>query len=94
MVLFGFLTRIVSVPLLVIMITALIITKIPILLNKGFWQMTHDSRTDFAMTMLLIFLIIYGAGRFSVDERLKKKKSGTANLREIRFRYSINYLNT
>ena len=70
LILIGFLTRLSSIPLLIIMITALISTKIPILLNKGFWQMAHDSRTDFAMTLLLIFLIIYGAGRFSVDERL------------------------
>jgi len=72
LVLIGFLTRIASIPLLIIMFTALITTKIPILLEKGFWQMAHDSRTDFAMTMLLIFLIINGAGRFSADERLKK----------------------
>jgi uncharacterized membrane protein YphA (DoxX/SURF4 family) len=52
------------------MITALISTKIPIFLNKGFWQMAHDSRTDFAMTLLLIFLIIYGAGKWSVDSRI------------------------
>lgn len=73
LVLIGFLTRIASIPLLIIMLTALITTKVPILLEKGFWQMAHDSRTDFAMAMLLIFLIIYGAGRFSADERLKKK---------------------
>lgn len=73
LVLIGFLIRIASIPLLIIMFTALITTKVPILLEKGFWQMAHDSRTDFAMAMLLIFLIIYGAGRFSADERLKKK---------------------
>ena len=73
LVLIGFLTRIASIPLLIIMLTALITTKVPILLEKGFWQMAHDSRTDFAMAMLLIFLIIYGAGRFSADEKLKKK---------------------
>jgi uncharacterized membrane protein YphA (DoxX/SURF4 family) len=60
-------------PLLIIMITALISTKIVILLNKGFWQMAHDSRTDFAMTLLLIFLIIYGAGKWSVDSRISGK---------------------
>ena len=71
-VLIGFLTRLASIPLLIIMITALITTKIPILLNKGFWQMAHEYRTDFAMTMLLIFLIIFGAGRFSADKKLLK----------------------
>jgi len=74
LVFIGFLTRIASIPLLIIMFTALITTKIPILLEKGFWQMAHDSRTDFAMTMLLVFLIIFGAGRFSADEKLIKKK--------------------
>lgn len=72
LVFIGFLTRIASIPLLIIMFTALITTKIPILLEKGFWQMAHDSRTDFAMTMLLVFLIIFGAGRFSADEKLIK----------------------
>ena len=71
-VLIGFLTRLASIPLLIIMITALITTKIPILLNKGFWQMAHEYRTDFAMTMLLIFLIVFGAGRFSADKKLLK----------------------
>lgn len=74
LVLIGFLTRIASIPLLIIMFTALITTKIPILLEKGFWQMAHDSRTDFAMTMLLLFLIIFGAGRFSADVKMFKKK--------------------
>jgi uncharacterized membrane protein YphA (DoxX/SURF4 family) len=32
--------------------------------------MAHAARTDFAMTMLLIFLLIYGAGKWSVDERI------------------------
>lgn len=72
-VLIGLFIRLASIPLLIIMATALISTKIPILHEKGFWQMAHDSRTDFSITLLLIFLIIYGAGRFSVDERLKKK---------------------
>jgi len=70
LILIGFFTRLVSIPLLIIMITALISTKIPILLNKGFWQMAHEYRTDFAMTLLLIFLIIYGAGKWSVDSRI------------------------
>jgi uncharacterized membrane protein YphA (DoxX/SURF4 family) len=63
----GFSVRVAAIPLLTIMITAITTTKIPILLEKGFWQMAHDSRTDFAMTMLIIFLLIYGAGKLSID---------------------------
>jgi uncharacterized membrane protein YphA (DoxX/SURF4 family) len=77
LILIGFLTRLASIPLLIIMITALISTKIPILMNKGFWQMAHDSRTDFAMTLLLVFLLIYGAGKMSVDNRISGKKMET-----------------
>lgn len=76
-ILIGFLTRLASIPLVIIMATALISTKIPILLNKGFWQMAHDSRTDFAMTLLLIFLMIYGAGKWSVDSWILGKKLKT-----------------
>jgi len=70
LLLVGFLTRLAAIPLLTIMATALVSTKIPILLNEGFWVMAHAARTDFAMTMLLIFLLIYGAGKGSVDERI------------------------
>jgi uncharacterized membrane protein YphA (DoxX/SURF4 family) len=70
LILIGFLTRLVAIPLLIIMATALISTKIPIFLNEGFWFMAHAARTDFAMTMLLIFLLIYGAGKWSVDYNL------------------------
>lgn len=71
LILIGFLTRLAAIPLLTIMATAIISTKIPILLNEGFWFMAHAARTDFAMTMLLIFLLIYGAGKWSVDKKLR-----------------------
>ena len=71
--LIGFSVRVAVVPLLIIMITAITTTKIPILQEKGFWQMAHDSRTDFAMTMLIIFLLIYGAGKLSIDYLIKRK---------------------
>ncbi len=73
LLLMGLLTRLASIPLLIIMATAIVTTKVPKLLNDGFWPMAHDSRTDFAMTMLLVFLIIYGAGRLSIDSVILKK---------------------
>jgi uncharacterized membrane protein YphA (DoxX/SURF4 family) len=68
-VLLGFLTRFASLPLLIIMITAFVSTKLPILNNEGFWKMAHEYRTDFAMTMLLIFLLYYGGGKYSLDSK-------------------------
>lgn len=71
-VLIGLLTRLVSIPLLIIMITAFVTTKWPILITKGFWTMAHEYRTDFAMTLLLIYLLLYGGGRWSLDSILYK----------------------
>lgn len=67
LVIIGLFTRLAVVPLLIIMIVAFITTKWPEFLAKGFWPMVHDGRTDFAMTMLLIFLLIYGSGDRSAD---------------------------
>ena len=63
----GLFSRIASIPLLIIMITAFITTKIPILTQKSFWPWAHEYRTDFAMTLLLVYLIIYGSGGWSID---------------------------
>lgn len=72
LVLLGLLIRLASIPLFIIMVTAFITTKVPILMNEGFWRMAHEYRTDFAMTLLLIYLFIYGAGKWSVDSIIYK----------------------
>lgn len=72
LVVLGLLTRFAVIPLIVIMIVAIFSTKVPILLDKGFWTMAHESRTDFAMLLGSVFMLIVGAGRFSVDSRLKR----------------------
>ena len=71
LIVIGLITRVASIPLIIIMITALISTKIPILVHKGVWPWTHEYRTDFAMTLLLVYLLIYGAGRWSVDSKIE-----------------------
>ena len=73
MILLGFLTRLASIPLIIIMIVAISTTKISILLNNGFWKMMHESRTDFSMLAGSIFLLINGAGNWSFDRRLSLK---------------------
>ena len=72
LILIGLSVRIAAIPLLIIMITAITTTKIPILLEKGFWSMAHEARTDFAMTILLIYLLIFGSGKWSIDSKINK----------------------
>ena len=69
-IIIGLLTRLMSIPLFIIMMTAFVTTKWPLLLEKGFWPFAHEYRTDFAMTLLLVYLLIYGGGRRSIDSRL------------------------
>jgi putative oxidoreductase len=75
LVLFGLFTRLASIPLLMIILTAIATTKIPELTreSQGFWFMVSDARTDFAMLMGIIFLLVAGAGPISLDTHLLKK---------------------
>ena len=73
LVLFGFFTRFAAVPLLIIMLTAILTTKLPIFINDGFWEMMHAGRTDWAMLLGSIFLIIKGGGKYSIDRLLLKE---------------------
>lgn len=69
LILLGLLTRLAATPLLIVIITAIATTKIPELFraNQGFWYMVSDARTDFAMLCSLLFLILAGAGAWSMD---------------------------
>ena len=75
LILFGFLTRLAAIPLIIIMIVALVSTKIPILLGQdfwifhlpkaaryGFWSMIHEARSDFCMLPASLYLFVAGAG--------------------------------
>jgi len=72
LVLLGAYTRIAVLPLISIMVTAVITTKIPILIDTGFWDMAHAARTDLSMLLCCIFLLAKGSGYFSIDMKLKK----------------------
>jgi uncharacterized membrane protein YphA (DoxX/SURF4 family) len=71
LVLLGLWTRAAAIPLLIVISTAIATTKIPELFraNQGFWFMVSDARTDFAMLCSLVFLIILGGGKWSLDAR-------------------------
>lgn len=79
----GLFSRVAAVPLIVIMLVAIISTKIPVLLGRdwwifsvrdldryGFFSMTHETRTDYAMLLGALFILLSGGGRWSADRRL------------------------
>lgn len=70
----GLVTRFASIPLLIDIIVAILTTKIPMLVQKGFWPMAHEARTDFCMLLGLLFLLTVGAGTISIDYVLSRKK--------------------
>lgn len=63
----GLFTRLAVIPLLTIMVVAVFRTKLPILMNSGFWKTAHDSRADFSMVLGALFLLVVGAGAWSLD---------------------------
>jgi len=70
LVLAGLLTRLASIPLIVVISVAIASTKVPILMKSGFWPMEAEARTDYAMLLGLLFLLIVGAGAHSPDAKL------------------------
>jgi putative oxidoreductase len=72
LVLLGLFTRLALIPLLMIISVAIVTTKLATLPEKGFWVTAHEGRTDYAMLLSIIFLLIVGAGIWSVDRRLMK----------------------
>jgi len=86
LLLVGLATRLASLPLIITMLVAIVSTKIPILLGHGywgfnlrelssygFWSMAHESRNDFAMLMGSAFLLIVGAGPWSLDATIARQ---------------------
>jgi uncharacterized membrane protein YphA (DoxX/SURF4 family) len=86
LVLAGLLTRLAAVPLIIDMLVAIASTKVPILLGRGYlsfsapsaskhglWSMLHESRTDLSMLLGSIFLLLVGAGAWSLDGHLRRR---------------------
>ena len=86
LIIVGLFTRLAAVPLIIIMIVAIISTKIPILLGHdfwifhlpklnryGFWSMSHEARADFTMLLGSLYLLIDGGGQWSIDAILSKR---------------------
>jgi len=86
LILLGWLTRPAALALAIDMVVAIVSTKLPILLGhgfwgfaspagerSGFWTMAHENRTDLAMLLGALFLLLEGAGRISLDARMARR---------------------
>jgi uncharacterized membrane protein YphA (DoxX/SURF4 family) len=86
LILVGLFTRLATLPMIVDMIGALGITKVPLLWGAaplypkegGVWDFFHEGRLEVAMLCGSIFLLVVGAGRLSVDARLSRSDSALA----------------
>ena len=74
LILIGLISRLASIPLILIMLTALSTTKSAIYLEKGFWEFLHESRTDWAMLLGSVFILINGSGLWSIDKIITSKR--------------------
>ncbi len=70
LLLIGLLTRMAAVPLIGVIIVAIWTTKIPLFLHDGFWKMAHEARTDYAMLLGSLFMLVVGVGNWSLDARI------------------------
>jgi uncharacterized membrane protein YphA (DoxX/SURF4 family) len=90
LIIFGFLTRLAAIPLTIVMIVAIVSTKLPIWLGHdfwifhtpklaryGFWSMLHEARADLTMLLGCVYLLIEGAGQWSIDAGLTRRASTT-----------------
>jgi putative oxidoreductase len=75
MLLAGLLTRLATIPLLIDMAVAIATTKLPMLARDGLWKMLHEARTDFSMAFGLLFLLVVGAGPWSLDAMLSRRRA-------------------
>src|SRR5215471_10424884 len=71
----GLLSRLAAVLLLVDISVAIASTKVPMLLNKGFWATAHEARTDWSMFLGLVFLVAAGPGPRSLDAKISGKEN-------------------
>lgn len=74
LILLGLLTRLAVLPTVTIMGVALATTKLPILMQDGFWAMAHEARTDYAMLLGSLFLLWVGAGPWSLDRAIARRR--------------------
>jgi len=87
----GLLTRLIAVPFIIEMVVAILSTKISLYLGTsplplppapprvGMWAVLHEIRSDYAQIMTVIFLLVNGPGRWSLDALLENKRMSVSD---------------
>jgi putative oxidoreductase len=86
LILVGLLTRLAAMPMIIDMLGALLITKLPIFWGHaplfrgehGWWDFIHEARVDLAQLCGSLFLLLVGAGAYSLDAYLTRRNSVSA----------------
>ena len=81
----GLMTRLIAIPFVAEMIVAMLSTKISLYLGRsplplppsppqtGFWAVLHEIRSEYAQILTVLFLLINGPGRWSLDAVLLRR---------------------
>lgn len=81
LILIGLFTRLAAVPLTINILVSIATTKIPMLIEGGFWKMAHEARVDWSMLLGLICLLLVSGGCWSLDEwRRRGARSSTRSV--------------
>ncbi len=86
LILLGLLTRLAALPMILDMLGALLITKLPLFWGQaplfrgehGWWDFIHESRVDLAQLCGSLFLLVVGGGALSLDARLTRSARRSA----------------
>jgi putative oxidoreductase len=82
----GFTTRLIAIPFAMEMIVAILSTKISLYLGTsplplppappqvGFWAVLHEIRSEYAQLVTVIFLLVNGPGKWSLDAVLHRRR--------------------
>src|SRR6516164_3038184 len=83
----GLMTRLIAIPFIIEMIVAMLSTKISLYLGTsplplppappkvGVWAVLHEVRSEYAQIMVVLYLLINGPGRWSLDAVLARVRA-------------------
>ena len=87
MLIVGLFTRLATIPLMIDMLVAVATTKVPLLFGPGpepvaaipktgLWAFAYQARLDLTMLTACAYLLVVGAGLWSLDALLARRRSG------------------